>query len=184
MEEAAEQETEHPSKSLLDTDHTEMKVKRRVSWANPDAVTSGQAPLPDPDQRIRFLHSDREVVEASVDVDTQGLQYPRSPADIGSLVHPTTIKSILKRSTSDTSILPCNNEPYFDPNDASESRRGRETEAEDAIEPWVNPVCDTVVEKIMLDSSEPSLVPCDQIVSNEEPVKPKLSKFKAMRSQR
>jgi hypothetical protein len=161
-----------------------MKVKRRVSWANPDAITSGQAPLPDPDQRIRFLHSDREVVEASVDVEINGLQYPRSPADIGSLLLPTTIKSILKRSTSDTPMLPCNKEPYYDPNDALESRRGRETELEDALEPWVNPVCDTVVEKTMLDSSELSLGPSDQIVSNEKPVKPKLSKFKAMRSQR
>jgi hypothetical protein len=160
-----------------------MKVKRRVSWANPDASTSSQASLPDPDQRIRFLHSDREV-EASVDVDVHGLQYPRSPADIGSPVLPTTIKSILKRSTSDTPMFPCNNESYYDTNDALKSTKGRETEVEDAEEPWVNPVCDTVVEKIMLDSSELSLGPSDQIVSSEEPVKPKLSKFKAMRSQR
>jgi hypothetical protein len=161
-----------------------MKVKRRVSWANPDTITSGQAPLPDPDQRLRFLHSDHEVVDASVDVEINGLQYPRSPADIGSFVHPTTIKSILKRSTSDTPMLPCNNESYYEPDNALEVTRGRETEAENGEEPWVNPVCDTVVEKTMLDSSEPSLVPSDQIVSNEEPVKPKLSKFKAMRSQR
>jgi hypothetical protein len=161
-----------------------MKVKRRVSWANPDTITSGQAPLPDPDQRICFHLSDREVVEASVDVDVQGLQYPRSPADIGSPVLLTTIKSILKRSTSDTPMLPCNNEPYYDTNDALESTKGRETEAESAEEPWVNPVCDTVVEKTMLDSSELSPASSDQIVSNEEPVKPKLSKFKAMRSQR
>jgi hypothetical protein len=161
-----------------------MKVKRRVSWANPDAISSGQLPLPDPDQRICFLHSDREVVEASVDVDVNGLQYPRSPADIGSLLLPSTIKSILKRSTSDTPMLPCNNEPFYDTNDALKSTKGRETEVEDAAEPWVNPVCDTVVEKIMLDSSEPSLGPSDQFVSSEEQVKPKLSKFKAMRSQR
>jgi hypothetical protein len=169
---------------VLDTDDTEMKVKRRVSWANSDAVTSGQAPLPDPDQRIRFLHSDREVVQASADVEINGLQYPRSPADIGSLVLPTTIKSILKRSTSDTPVLPYNNESYYNSNDALESRNGRETELEDAVEPWVNPVCDTVVEKTMLDSSELSPAPSDQIVSNEEQMKPKLSKFKAMRSQR
>jgi hypothetical protein len=161
-----------------------MKVKRRVSWANPDTSTSGQAPLPDPDQRICFLHSDREVVEASADVDVHGSQYPRSPADIGSLVLPATIKSILKRSTSDTPMLPCNNEPYYDTDNALKATRGRETEVENADESWVNPVCDTVVEKIMLDSSELSLGPSDQIVSNEEPVKPKLSKFKAMRSQR
>jgi hypothetical protein len=162
-----------------------MKIKRRVSWASSDTITSGQAPLPDPDQRIRFLHSDREVVQASADVDTNGLQYPRSPADIGSLLLPSTIKSILKRPTSDTPVLPCNSEPYYEPDNALKASRGRETEAEDAAEPWVNPVCDTVVEKIMLDSSEPSLGPSDQTVStNEEAVKPKLSKFKAMRSQR
>jgi len=176
--EIGQQDRENSAKTLLNSGDTEPKVNRRVSWAGADAITSAQLPLPDPDQRICFVHSDREI-EADSDVAEYyngQVEYPRTPADIGRLpsVLPTSIKSILKRTPSDL------RQP-LQTHEEIEFKRGENTEREEAGEPWVNPVCDTVVEKRIEPVPAPGSDPMDHL---DEPVKPKLSKFKAMRSQR
>jgi hypothetical protein len=157
--------------------------RRRVSWAKPgclentEAVAAATRPA-SPDQRISFTHTDQDSESAS-DLDnitTANAAWPLTPGHIFRL---TGIKSILKR----TSYEPPSPESMPDYEPVSRREERRESDAE----PWVNPVSDSVVEKSLdnlagamnlavADSEAPSLA------SSSMP--PKLSKFKAMRSQR
>ena len=168
-------------------------VKRRVSWAQPsleELPTASPSSLlvASPDQRICFLHSAPE--SDSAENHMSAAPWPITPGQIGR--EAVAVKSILKKSTSD--VVPSDNWPYrqygkTDDTRDSVSRRQPEARLDNvgAAEPFMNPVCDTVIEKHLPAYGGVSEVDTTAATAADSgdaaaAAKPKLSKFKAMRS--
>jgi hypothetical protein len=157
-------------------------LKRRVSWAQPGCLESTETAAlitpASPDQRITFAHSDQES-ESAGDLDNTNAPWPLTPGHIN---RPTGgIKSILKKTSHETSSPECMPDDYR--YEQVSRRRLAEEKPEREPEPWVNPVCDSVVEKSIDEVAVANIVTVADSDASQA-AKPKLSKFKAMRSQR